>query len=110
MTCTTLLSFGRDTKKPGDERLRRVDQRQPLREIPIVITQRGAVEAGLPAEDDDNRVSLGGDKAEQKNVATSTIVAFEHCLAERRVLVETNFFMLCANEVVHNMRACRARL
>jgi hypothetical protein len=67
------LGLGRDLDEPG-QKLAVLDQRRPGRGVPDhVLLPAGR--AGLAAEQDDDGVALGGDEAQQEDVAGAAGVA-----------------------------------
>lgn len=58
-----------------------------------------------------DRVGLGRDEAEEKDVATATVVALQYCLSQRTVLVQCHLFGLGPHQVVDDVAAkCTATL
>jgi len=57
----------------------------------------------LPAEQHHHGVGLGGDEAQQEDVAAAAVVALEHRLAQRAVLVQGHLLALGPHQVVHDV-------
>lgn len=57
----------------------------------------------LPAKQYHHRVCLGGDEPQEEDVATATVVALQHSLPQRTVLVQSHLLGLCSDQVVHNV-------
>jgi hypothetical protein len=59
----------------------------------------------LATQQDDNRISLGRNKSQDKHVPHTTRVAFENGLTERTIFVEGNFLVLGSHQMIHDVRA-----
>ncbi len=83
LTRAELLVLARLLDEPREERAV-VDDCAPLGRVPDNVLGRGERRAGLPAEEDDDRVGLCGDEAEQEDVFAAAVVA---CRTGIRVLL-----------------------
>ena len=57
----------------------------------------------IPAEQHHHRVSLGGDEAQQEDIAAAAVVALQHRLAQRPILVQRHLLALGPHQVVHDV-------
>lgn len=60
-----------------------------------------------PAQQNHHGVSLGWDEAEEENVPTATVVAFQDSLSQRSILVQSHLFALGSHQVIHNVAASK---
>lgn len=99
-----LLLVGRDLDEPGEEGAV-FDEGRPLGGIPDDVLAGLHGGAGLSAEEDDDGIGFGGDEAEEEDVLGAAVVALGRGLAEWRLGVKADFFVLGANEVVDDVGA-----
>lgn len=61
-----------------------------------------------PAKEYDNGVTFRWDETQEEYVLCTAIVAFRRCLAQGRVGMKGDFFVLCSYEMVYNVASgCR---
>ena len=77
MAGSELFRVGGGSDEPGKERSF-LDEWFPARNVPVHILVRGVGGAWLAAEQNDDGIGLGWDKAKQKGILRSAIVAFQH--------------------------------
>ena len=56
-----------------------------------------------PAQQHHHRVGLGGYEAQEEDVATATVVALQHRLAQRPVFVQSHLFAFGSHQVVYDV-------
>mmetsp|Transcript_56047 Transcript_56047/g.132980 ORF Transcript_56047/g.132980 Transcript_56047/m.132980 type:complete len:360 (+) Transcript_56047:1840-2919(+) len=100
----TLLVVGRRLDKPREERLCRVDEREPCGQVPRRVSLEASCLAACPAEQHNHLLLLRRDEAEHEDVALAAVVTLEHRLSERRIAVQRHLLELGADEVVDNAR------
>jgi hypothetical protein len=76
----------------------------PSRHCPL---QPSPAAGSSPAQQHHHRVGLRRDEAQQEDVAAATVVALQHGLAQRPVLVQRHFLAFCPHEVIHNVAETR---
>ena len=75
----------------------------------IIVKQNGAKmvskhhRPALPAKQYHHRVCLGRDEPQEEDVATATVVALQHRLPQRTILVQSHLLGLGSDQVVHNV-------
>mmetsp|Transcript_18544 Transcript_18544/g.43512 ORF Transcript_18544/g.43512 Transcript_18544/m.43512 type:complete len:278 (+) Transcript_18544:2345-3178(+) len=94
LACASLLLLRWHLHKPGEEAFVGIDQRQPLRQVPVHILETVGVQARLAAEQNHHRLRLGRNETKEKGVATTTVVALKNGLAQRTIGVKRNFLVL----------------
>lgn len=99
-----LLLVSGDLDEPGEEGLV-LNDGGPLGEIPRGILVHRAGGTGLPAQEDDDRIRLGGDEPEEEDVATAAIITLEEGLPEGPIRVQDDLLVLGADQVVDDVGA-----
>lgn len=61
----------------------------------------------LPAEKHHHGISLGGDEAQEEDVATAAVVTLQHRLAERPIFMQRHLFAFGSYQVIHNVTESR---
>jgi hypothetical protein len=84
---TKFFLLGRVLDEPREEAAV-IDQRLPHGEVPVLILCDRLRRAGLPTQEDDNRVCLGRDEPEEEHVPATAVVALESGFPKGRVLVQ----------------------
>lgn len=56
-----------------------------------------------PAQQHHHRVGLCRNEPQKENVSAATVVALQHCLAQRTVFMQSHLLRLGSHQVVHNM-------
>jgi hypothetical protein len=64
---------------------------------------RGHRGTRLTTEQDNDRVRLGGDEAEKKDILCAAVVAFEDRVSERRGWVQLDLLVATSNQVVDDV-------
>jgi hypothetical protein len=75
-------SQGPYRQQPGNEGLVG-NQRHPQREVPVQVFQTAEAEAGIPAQENHNRLVLCGNEPQQEHVPTAAVVALKHRVTQR---------------------------
>ncbi|MES1919776.1 hypothetical protein MHBO_001547, partial [Bonamia ostreae] len=103
------LALGRRLHEPGQEGAL-LDERDPLRQVPVHLLERVERETGLSAEQDDDGVGFGGDEAEKEDVLATAVEALERGVAEDAVFVQSDAFVFGAHQVIYDVGARGAAL
>lgn len=107
LACAQLLLLRWDLDEPRQEAAV-LDERLPLRAVPVDVLEAALAGAGLTAQQHHHRVGLGGDEAQQEDVAAAAVVALEHRLTQRPLLVQRHLLALGPHQVVHDVAVAAA--
>eukprot|EP01136_Pigoraptor_vietnamica_P001187 Opistho-1_new@27494 len=102
-----LLVLAGHLDEPGEERVV-VDDRLPLREIPVHVANASLRRARLTAEQHHDRVGLRGDEAKKEHIAATAVVTLENRVAKRAVPMQHHLLVLGADKVVDDVARRRA--
>ena len=80
-----------------------INQWLPLGGIPLHVLEIALLCTRMATEQNDNRVCLGRDESEDKDIATGTVVALQNCLSKRSISVKCDFFIFGSYKMIHNV-------